>query len=100
MRSEAETPPAFGICGSVSEVTNRQIHEAEKAGIQLVSVFTQNVSGEIAISVLDKVPVSGIFLTGGDIAISLLRKAGAFGKEDAIVHALRKLKEKVRNIPV
>ena len=38
MRSEAETPPAFGICGSVSEVTNRQIHEAEKAGIQLVSV--------------------------------------------------------------
>ena len=189
MRSEAETPPAFGICGSVSEVTNRQIHEAEKAGIQLVSVsipdllrgtaapwkyeekciaalmsgrdtillssasydrseleasveagrkpgmnlsqisvFTQNVLGEIAISVMDKVPVSGIFLTGGDIAISLLRKAGAegsyitqeialgipkmkiaggrfdgmpavtkagaFGKEDAIVYALRKLKEK------
>ena len=78
------------------------VEAGRKPGMNLsqISVFTQNVLGEIAISVLDKVPVSGIFLTGGDIAISLLRKAGAFGKEDAIVYALRKLKEKDWNIPV
>lgn len=189
MRSLKETAPALCVSGSISEVTNRQIHEAEKQGMQLVQVlipellagksdiayyvercaaslaegrdtillssasydrreimrsveagkekglqlpdigdFTQNVLGEIAVEVLKRARVSGVFLTGGDTAIGFLQKAkangsyileeiavgipkmeiiggffdglpvvtkaGAFGKDDAIVYGMRKLKEK------
>ena len=189
MRSLEETAPALCVCGSISEVTNRQIHEAEKQGMQLVQVlipellagkaniafyvercaaslakgrdtvllssasydrnevmrslevgkergmqlpdignFTQDVLGEIAMEVLKRVKVSGVFLTGGDTSIGFLQKtkangsyileeiavgipkmeiiggsfdglpvvtkAGAFGKDDAIVYGMRKLKEK------
>ena len=189
MHSLEETPPALCVCGSISEVTNRQIHEAEKQGVHLVQVsipdmlrgmmspeyyiercssllkrgrdtillssasydrreidksleagrgkglelsqigdYTQNVLGEIAVEVLRNVKVSGVFLTGGDTAIGFLNKvqaegsyiveeiavgipkmeviggefnnlpvvtkAGAFGKDDAILYGLRKLKEK------
>lgn len=38
MRSIEETPPAFAICGSISEVTRRQLHEAGRRGIRLISV--------------------------------------------------------------
>ena len=37
--------------------------------------------GDIASAVLDTVPVSGIFLTGGDTAIGLLPRLGADGSE-------------------
>ena len=189
MRSLKETAPAFCVCGSISEVTNRQLHEAEKQGMQLMQVlvpellagksdiayyvercaaslaegrdtillssasydrreimrsveagkekgmqlpdigdYTQNVLGEIAVEVLKMARVSGVFLTGGDTAIGFLQKAkangsyileeiavgipkmeiiggffdglpvvtkaGAFGKDDAIVYGMRKLKEK------
>lgn len=189
MRSLKETAPAFCVCGSISEVTNRQLHEAEKQGMQLMQVlvpellagksdiayyvercaaslaegmdtillssasydrreimrsveagkekgmqlpdigdYTQNVLGEIAVEVLKRARVSGVFLTGGDTAIGFLQKAkangsyileeiavgipkmeiiggffdglpvvtkaGAFGKDDAIVYGMRKLKEK------
>lgn len=189
MRSLKETAPAFCVCGSISEVTNRQLHEAEKQGMQLMQVlvpellagksdiayyvercaaslaegrdtillssasydrreimrsveagkekglqlpdigdYTQNVLGEIAVEVLIRARVSGVFLTGGDTAIGFLQKAkangsyileeiavgipkmeiiggffdglpvvtkaGAFGKDDAIVYGMRKLKEK------
>ena len=90
--------------------------------------FTQDVLGEIAMEVLKRVKVSGVFLTGGDTSIGFLQKAkangsyileeiavgipkmeiiggsfdgllvvtkaGAFGKDDAIVYGMRKLKEK------
>ena len=164
MRSLEETAPALCVCGSISEVTNRQIHEAEKQGMQLVQVlipellagkaniafyvercaaslakgrdtvllssasYDRNVLGEIAMEVLKRVKVSGVFLTGGDTSIGFLQKAkangsyileeiavgipkmeiiggsfdglpvvtkaGAFGKDDAIVYGMRKLKEK------
>ena len=189
MRSLKETAPALCVCGSISEVTNRQLHEAEKQGMQLVQVlipellagkedivyyvercasslaegrdtillssasydrseimrsvevgkekamqlpdigdYTQNVLGEIAVEVLKRAKVSGVFLTGGDTAIGFLQKAkangsyileeiavgipkmeiiggffdglhvitkaGAFGKDDAIVYGMRKLKER------
>lgn len=189
MRSLKETAPAFCVCGSISEVTNRQLHEAEKQGMQLVQVlipellagkediayyvercaaslaggrdtillssasydrseimrsveagkekglqlpdigdYTQTVLGEIAVEVLIRARVSGVFLTGGDTAIGFLQKAkangsyileeiavgipkmeiiggffdglpvvtkaGVFGKDDAIVYGMRKLKEK------
>lgn len=179
--------PAFCICGSVSNVTREQIKEAEKAGVDLVSVdipnmlegniskeeysrqviallkedrdvvlhssasydrdeieksieagkqkdmtlaqiseYTQNVLGKIGEMILKECKVSGVFLTGGDTAIgflnrikakgsfiteeiavgipkmkvvggdydglSIITKAGAFGKPDAIAYGLRKLK--------
>ena len=140
MRSLEETAPAFCVCGSISEVSNRQIHEAERQGMRLVQVripellagkadsacyvemcsvslaegrdtillssasydrseimrsvevgtekglrlpeignFTQNVLGEIAMEVLKRVKVSGVFLTGGDTSIGFLQKAEADG---------------------
>lgn len=189
MRSLEETAPALCVCGSISEVTSRQVHEAEKQGMRLVQVlipellagkediayyvercaaslaegrntillssasydrreimrsveagkekgmqlpdigdYTQNVLGEIAVEVLKSAKVSGVFLTGGDTAIGFMQKAkangsyileeiavgipkmeiiggffdglpvvtkaGAFGKDDAIVYGMRKLKER------
>lgn len=38
MESIEKTAPAFCVCGSVSEVTNRQVHEAESKGVQLVQI--------------------------------------------------------------
>jgi len=95
-----------------------------------VSRFTQNLIGSISKGVLEKVEVSGVFLTGGDTAIGffehveslgssiveeiavgvplmklvggpfeglkVVTKAGAFGKEDVITYAIRKLKEVIR----
>ena len=189
LRSMEKVPPALCVCGSISEVTNRQVHEAEQKGVHLVQVYipdlldgkvlteyyvekcavslqkgrdtillssasydrneikrsieagnkrgmvlaqigeyTQNVLAEIAMAVLERAEVSGVFLTGGDTAFGFLQrcqangsyikeeiavgipkmemiggkfdampvitKAGAFGKNDAIVYGLRKLKEK------
>ena len=92
-----------------------------------VCVITQETMGRIARLILDACRPSGVFLTGGDTAISFIRsleasgswidtelalgipmmrlrggpfdglkivtKAGAFGGQDAISYALRKLKE-------
>ena len=44
-----------------------------------VGDFTQKLIGELAFRVLEGRPVSGVFLTGGDTAISLFRRAGAEG---------------------
>ena len=38
LRTLRQVRPAFAICGSVSDVTRRQIHTAQQAGIHLVSV--------------------------------------------------------------
>lgn len=38
LRALRQVRPAFAICGSVSDVTRRQIHTAQQAGIHLVSV--------------------------------------------------------------
>ena len=38
IRTLRQVRPAFAICGSVSDVTRRQIHTAQQAGIHLVSV--------------------------------------------------------------
>ncbi len=95
--------------------------------LEQVSFYTQDRMGQIARLVLEQFRPSGVFLTGGDTAISFMRaleasgsmiqteilvgipmmrlrggpwdglkiitKAGAFGREDAIDFALRKLKE-------
>ena len=102
---------------------------ARRAGLstEAMSAFTQKIIGQIAFMILERIEVSGLFLSGGDTAIScfesigakgssivteiavgipLMRlaggkygglkavtKAGAFGKEDAIFYALRKLCE-------
>ena len=102
----------------------------KEKGLQLPDIgdYTQTVLGEIAVEVLIRARVSGVFLTGGDTAIGFLQKAkangsyileeiavgipkmeiiggffdglpvvtkaGAFGKDDAIVYGMRKLKEK------
>lgn len=44
-----------------------------------VSVFTQNVLGEIAEKIVRKSKISGIFLTGGDTAIGVIKKLGVSG---------------------
>jgi uncharacterized protein YgbK (DUF1537 family) len=92
-----------------------------------MSAFTQDLMGKLALRVLEGAPVSGLFLSGGDTAIScfekagalgssivteiaagiplmrliggrfdglkVVTKAGAFGREDAVFYALRKLRE-------
>ena len=92
-----------------------------------MSAYTQKTMGLIAALVLEQVKVSGLFLSGGDTAMScfeslgakgssidseaalgiplmrllggkyeslkVVTKAGAFGKEDAVFFALRKLRE-------
>lgn len=94
---------------------------------EYISLFTQNLMGDMSKRILEKSKVSGVFLTGGDTAIGffdkveslgssivgeigigiplmklvggsfeglkVVTKAGAFGKEDAITYAVRKLKE-------
>jgi len=89
--------------------------------------FTQETIGSIALQILGRSEISGLFLSGGDTAIScfnkagasgseiiaeaatgiplmrlrggaydglkVITKAGAFGNEDAIFYALRKLRE-------
>lgn len=96
----------------------------------IVSLFTQNLLGDMARKVLERKSVSGVFLTGGDTAIGffdkvnslgssivseiaigiplmklvggpfeglkVVTKAGAFGKEDSITFAVRKLKEVIK----
>ena len=102
---------------------------ARRAGLSTeeMSTFTQKMMGQIAAGVLGEAEVSGLFLSGGDTAMScfesigalgssivtelsqgipLMRliggrydglkaatKAGAFGGEDAVFYALRKLRE-------
>ena len=43
------------------------------------SVLVQGILGDIAKGILDKVQVSGVFLTGGDTAIGMFEKVGAYG---------------------
>jgi uncharacterized protein YgbK (DUF1537 family) len=102
---------------------------ARRAGMstEAMSAFTQKTMGQISALVLERAEVSGLFLSGGDTAVScfeslnavgsgivteialgiplmrltggkyeglkVVTKAGAFGKEDAIFYALRKLRE-------
>jgi uncharacterized protein YgbK (DUF1537 family) len=102
---------------------------AREAGLSTedMSAFTQKTIGEIAVQVLDGATISGLFLSGGDTAMScfecagaigssivteisvgiplmhllggkydgmkVITKAGAFGKEDAVFYAMRKLRE-------
>jgi uncharacterized protein YgbK (DUF1537 family) len=104
----------------------------EKRGManEYISIFTQNLIGDISKGILEKAEVSGVFLTGGDTAIGffekveslgssilqeiafgipmmklvggpfeglkVVTKAGAFGKDDVITYAHRKLKEVVK----
>ena len=101
----------------------------EKLGLGPVETGdkVRSIIGHLALQVLNQVPVSGVFLTGGDTALGMLAnieadgseilseirvgiplvrvkggsfeglklvtKAGAFGEDDAVVFALRKLKE-------
>ena len=44
-----------------------------------VSMYTQEILGEIAIEIIKRVKISGIFLTGGDTAIGFINKAKASG---------------------
>jgi len=44
-----------------------------------VSKFTQNVLGEIAVKLISQNKISGIFLTGGDTAIGVIKKLGVRG---------------------
>ncbi len=103
--------------------------EGKKKGMvtSQVSEYVQALMGAMTVEILQKAPVSGVFLTGGDTAMGVLgtakadgseilaeilvgipmlkvvggsldgvkvvTKAGAFGQEDAILFAMRKLKE-------
>lgn len=103
----------------------------EKLGLGPVETGdkVRSIIGHLALQVLEQVPVSGVFLTGGDTALGMLAnigadgseilseirvgiplvrvkggsfegmklvtKAGAFGEDDAVAFALRKLKETI-----
>jgi uncharacterized protein YgbK (DUF1537 family) len=92
-----------------------------------MSIYTAKSIAQITALILEKVKISGLFLSGGDTAmgffdtakslgssiiteiaigipmmylrggkydgLKIVTKAGAFGKEDAVFYALRKLKE-------
>ena len=102
---------------------------ARQAGLSTeeMSAFTQKTMGQITLLILGGAKISGLFLSGGDTAIScfesagalgsgiiteiavgiplmrliggkyeglkVVTKAGAFGREDAVFYALRKLRE-------
>jgi uncharacterized protein YgbK (DUF1537 family) len=44
-----------------------------------VSIFTQNVLGEIIEKIIKQSKISGLFLTGGDTAIAVIKKLGVSG---------------------
>ncbi|WP_291637134.1 nucleotide-binding domain containing protein, partial [Clostridium sp.] len=44
-----------------------------------VSIFTQNVLGEITEKVIKQSKISGLFLTGGDTAIGIIKRLGVSG---------------------
>ncbi|MDD3337406.1 MAG: four-carbon acid sugar kinase family protein [Lachnospiraceae bacterium] len=100
-----------------------------KRGLDIIQIgdYVQEIIGKIAEQVLERTEVSGVFVTGGDTALGMLRnieaegadiltellvgipmvrvtggrfdglkmvtKAGAFGSEDAVSFAFRKIKE-------
>ena len=122
------------LCSS-SSYERGEMELSARAGKELdmeiwqVSEYVQKVMGQAAKKILAAVPVSGVFMTGGDTAMGVMEsleadgsdivseiavgipmmrlvggvmegckvvtKAGAFGKEDAILFAFRKLKEKI-----
>ena len=139
---EFPVKPAMGLVASVSEVTRKQVHQAEEAKIPIVNVkipelmerklelsdyvaqavellkkgrdvlvissatydraeldrtvgvaagiemsreeasnWTQEVMGQIGSAVLDQVQVNGLFLAGGDTAMSFFKREEAEGSE-------------------
>lgn len=44
-----------------------------------VSIFTQNILGKITKEIIDRVEISGLFVTGGDTAIEVIKNLGAGG---------------------
>jgi len=54
---------------------------ARRAGLstEAMSAFTQKLIGEIALEILEGTKISGLFLSGGDTAISCFESAGALG---------------------
>lgn len=134
--------PAMGLVASVSEVTRKQVHQAEDAQIPIVNVkipelmekkiemsvyveeavellkegkdilvissatydrseldrtvataaemgmareeasdWTQEIMGQIGTAIMQQVQVAGLFLAGGDTAMSFFRRAEAEGSE-------------------
>jgi len=55
---------------------------------EAMGVFTQKLMGQIAALVLGEVKVSGIFISGGDTAISCFESLGALGSDIAAENAL------------
>ena len=64
-----------------AEEYQKSEESARRAGFSTdaMSVFTQNLMGQIALLILENVKISGLFLSGGDTAISCFEKAGAIG---------------------
>jgi uncharacterized protein YgbK (DUF1537 family) len=68
-----------------SSYTREDYEESVQAGSKLnmtkeqISIFTQETLGRIAAEILKKAKVAGLFLTGGDTAIEVIRKIQANG---------------------
>ena len=89
----AEEAIAFLVKGrdvllfSSSAYSNDEFRKAEecarRAGLsaEAMSMFTQETMGQIAALILEKARISGLFLSGGDTAMSCIEKAGARGTE-------------------
>ena len=75
------------ILFSSSAYSNDEFRRAEecarRAGLsaEAMSMFTQETMGQIAVLILEKARISGLFLSGGDTAMSCIEKAGAKGTE-------------------
>lgn len=71
----------------VSALSMEDYNEAVEAGTlkgmtkEDVSAYTQNALGKITREIVSKVKVSGLFLTGGDTAIGVIKKLGSGGSK-------------------
>jgi uncharacterized protein YgbK (DUF1537 family) len=65
-----------------SEEEYRKTEEsARRSGLSAgaMSAFTQNLMGKLALRLLEGAKISGLFLSGGDTAVSCFENAGALG---------------------
>jgi uncharacterized protein YgbK (DUF1537 family) len=54
-------------------------YSAEGFSAEDISVFTQRLMGQLTVNVLEKVEISGLFLSGGDTAVCCFENADALG---------------------
>ena len=84
--------PVLSLVGSISDTSRNQVRRAKEQGARIVEMnvsgllkggnlarYTQERLGELSAMILKQANVCGVFLTGGDTAISFMEKNHAHG---------------------